>query len=129
MSTPGRKGPGWSLRRHADNSPGGVLMKERLLWFVPALALAVGLVGLRMVRAEKGLPGQESPSAYGLPTFPGAYRFKSSAEKPPTLSFASLGKGASAAQVADYSRPAMIQRGYQLEQETPVNFPVPSPKG
>jgi hypothetical protein len=104
-------------------------MKERLLWFVPVLALAVGMVGLRMVRAEKGLPDQERPSAYGLPTFPGGYKFKSSTENPPSLSFAYLVKDANAAQIADYYRPAMAAHGYQLEQETPLNFPVPSPKG
>jgi hypothetical protein len=103
-------------------------MKERLLWFVPVLALAVGMVGLRMVRAEKGLPGQERPSEYGLPTFPGAYQFKSSTANPHSLSFAYTVKSASAAQVAAYYRPAMAAVGFQREQETPLSVPVPGPK-
>jgi hypothetical protein len=108
---------------------GELPMRERLIWFVPIGVLIAGLIGLRMVRAEHAPRGHQSPAEFDLPTFPGGYDFKSSSGNPMSQSVAYLINGAGAVDVADYYRTAMAARGYELEQDTPLNMPVPASPG
>src|SRR5205823_5542210 len=113
----------WLAQSRAAEEP---RMRERFLWFVPVIPLAVGLFGLRVVEAHRSLPGRQTPTEFGLPTFPGGFRFKSSTADPRSRSFAFLVKDRSADEVADYYRQRMKAAGYEIQEDSHATFPVPS---
>lgn len=100
-------------------------MKERLLWFVPALALAAGFVGLRVFGPHLAPAADRILARFGLPTFPGGYEFKAFTGDPRSRSVAYLVKRP-ADDVATYYRREMSTRSFRLAQDTPVQFPVPA---
>src|SRR5436305_10124686 len=100
-------------------------MRERLLWFVPALALAAGFAALRLFGPHLPPAAGSVLPYFGLPTFPGGYEFKVSTENPRSRSVAYLVKRPSA-DVAAYYRKEMATRSFRLAQDSSLNFPVPA---
>src|SRR5438477_2549506 len=100
-------------------------MKERLLWFVPALALAAGFIALRLFGPHLQPAAAATLSSYGLPTFPGAFDFKVFTGDPRSRSVAYLVKRPSG-DVAAYYRAEMVKRAFRVTEDTSVSFHVPA---
>lgn len=100
-------------------------MNDRLLWFVPTIALAIGMIGLGMVQAERPASGQQTPAEFGLPTYPGSFGFLSSTADPRSKSIAFKVRQGSPQQVADYYRAEMRKRDYLVKQDQALQFPIP----
>src|SRR5947207_8850529 len=102
-----------------------VQMKERLLWFVPALAVAAGFIALRLFGPHLPPAADSALARFGLPSFPGAYQFKAFTGDPRSRSVAYLVKRP-ASDVATYYRKEMAARSFHLAQDAPMSFPVPA---
>src|SRR5438067_8454951 len=100
-------------------------MKERILWFVPALALAAGFIALRLFGPHLPPAADTVLAHFDLPSFPGAYEFKAFTGDPRSRSVAYLVKRP-AKDVATYYSREMAARSFKLAQDNTMNFPVPS---
>lgn len=104
-------------------------MNDRLLWFVPTIALAIGMIGLGMVQAERPpVEGHLSPAEFGLPTYPGAFDFKSNVTDPRSKSIAFKIHQGTSEHVAAFYRTEMKKRDYLLKEDAALPFPVPGLK-